>query len=134
MTKQKPPDLLLQALERLVAALCAPEAKSNRIEMVEEALVYARVALGKKGEMTEKEREDLFSNLETLGLQIIVDAMDRQDLSLYQATVSFSDTTESAVIVASNHPVIGPLLSSHVEQLVNARNHPDKPKRTFEVN
>ena len=125
-------DLLRNALTRLVSSLTTKEVKSNRIEMVEDALLLARIALGEKV-MTEEEQAVFLSNMEMLGLQILIDSMDRQDLTLYRATVSFSDDDDAACVVITTHPVLGALLDKHVEQLVE-QHHPDKPKSTFDVN
>jgi len=126
-------DLTHKALERLVTSLTAPEGTSNRIEMVEEALLLARVALG-KGTMTEGQQDDFWSNMETLGIQLLIDSMDRQELMLYRAKVTFSDDPDhAACVVVTTHPVLGPLIDRHVEQMVELH-HPDKPKPTLDVN
>ena len=126
-------DILRKALERLVSSLTAVEGKSNRIEMVEEALLLARVALG-RAQMTEKEQAMFWSNMETLGIQLLIDSMDRQDLVLYRAKVTFSDDpTNAACVVVTTHPVLGPIIDKHVEQMVE-KHHPDKPKPNYDVN
>ena len=126
-------DLLRKALERLVLSLSAKEVRSNRIEMVEEALLLARVALGQKT-MTDEEQAVFWTNMETLGIQLLIDSMDRQDLALYRANVTFSDDEDnSACVVITTHPILGPLLDKHVEQMVE-KHHPDKPKPNFDVN
>lgn len=124
-------DLFRKALERLVASLSVEEGHSNRIEMVEEALTYAQIVMGKKP-MTEAEHTEFMANMEALGIQILVDSMDRQDLALYRAKVTFSDDDNAACIIVTAHPVLAPLIDRHVEQMVNA--HPDKPKTNYEVN
>jgi hypothetical protein len=131
---KSPKDLVKKALERLVSSLTSKEVKSNRIEMIEEALLLARLALGESDSMSEAEADDLVSNLETLGLQIVIDSMDRQDLVLYRAKVTFSDDAQNpACVIVTTHPVLGPLLDRHVEQMVE-RHHPDKPKTRYDVN
>ncbi len=101
--------------------------------MVEEALLSARLALD-KGIMDEAEHQAFLNAMESLGLQLLIDSMDRQDLALYRAKVTFSDDAENAAcVVVTTHPVLAPLLDRHVEQMVE-RHHPDKPKTSYDVN
>lgn len=125
-------DLFRKALERLVLSLTSKEVQDNRIEMVEEALLIAKAALGEKT-LTKEEHGEFLANMETLGIQLLIDSMDRQDLALYRARVSFSDDENEACIVVTTHPILGPLLDKTVEQMVE-RHHPDKPKTSFDVN
>lgn len=85
-------DTYKKALERLVKALSDKELDLSgdvvaRIELLEEALSYAVIALGKP----RIDHEELLERLDNLAVQLVMDRMSRMDLYVYHVKVSDED-------------------------------------------
>lgn len=102
-----------KALERLVTSLISDvDSDLNRLDMVEEALSYAALALG----MSPPDQKSLREQLDTVAVQLLTDKVERENLKVYQVAVTCEQDDHIASVFATADTALAADLSGVIER------------------
>ncbi len=103
---------LRDALNELVDALVSPAlGQQTRSELVEDALVGATMTLG----AVDVDRPRLYTALDRLGAELLVDKLERDHLQVYSLKVDAGDEQQAAIVATLSQTV-----SDHLDAVVEA--------------
>jgi hypothetical protein len=118
-----------KALERLVTSLVSDvDSELCRLDMVEEAMSYAALALG----MSPPDQHHLRDQLDTVAVQLITDKVERENLKVYQVAVTGDRDEHISSVFATADTGLAAELSRIVER--HASNGNKKQSQDFSVN
>lgn len=116
-------DLTIQkALERIVTALVSDADEDlSRLDMLEEAVSYAAIALG----MSPPDHKALREQLDTVAVQVIADKLDADNLQLYQALLKDAEDDHVASVFATRDAKLSSKVAKVMEEHVKRADSTD---------
>lgn len=118
-------DVIEKALERLITAIISDsDTELSRIEMLEEAVSYAAIALG----MSPPDAKALREQLDTVAVQVIADKILMEDLKIYQVILTEEKDEHIASVFATTDATMSNKIASLLgEQEKDNKKKPKKP-------